>query len=167
MPEKKTTETPMEGVLEKAFENPPAPGDAPADLVRSQQDFVFKNFSRMPRWVQVVVYLLLVVVLLYSTVHFVDGEFVVSGSMFDGDHPARGYETRVENDKFYGTNYEGVYYVILKPLQYYTLLASGELTLMVLKGELLLQQNRQVKFSRWSQQLESIVIDSAHAAVIP
>jgi len=162
MPEDKTREEPSEEGTEKTHET-----DAgPVGLVRSQQDFVFKNFARMPRWVQVVVYLLLVVVLVYSTIHLVSGEFVISGLMFDGDHPARGYEIRVENDKSYGTNYDGVYYVILKPLEYYTLLVSGELTLMVLKGELLLQANRQVKFNRLSQQLESIVIDyTAHAEI--
>src|SRR5205809_849123 len=101
MPEDKTREEPSEEGVEKTHET----GAGAVGLVRSQQDFVFKNFARMPRWVQVVVYLLLVIVLVYSTIHLVSGEFVISGLMFDGDHPARGYEIRVENDKSYGTNY--------------------------------------------------------------
>src|SRR5262249_11780311 len=91
-------------------EQKPTEATGPVDLIRSQQNFIFRNFSKMPRAVQVLVYLMFTVLVIYSTYRLVDGEFAVSGQILvRGDqvwNPASGYEIGIGEQTF-GTNSKG------------------------------------------------------------
>ena len=115
---------------------------------------------KQPGWVRTFTYLIFAILLVVALYRLIGGEFSVRGRVLQqaigGFKPAKNHDVRIR-DKFFGTSSRGIYYVILSPSQYYKLMAEGNLTLGISKGEEIFPP-RTATFNRFDQEFEDIIL---------
>jgi len=112
----------------------------------SQQDYssvfgrlILSKFDAMPEWVRVCTFLVSLAVVVYVTYHSLNSHYFVSGTVLEpspahkgSNQLARGYDVRWA-DNYAGTNSKGYYVFVLTPLEYFSLIGSGNHTLEIWK----------------------------------
>ncbi|HUP61087.1 MAG TPA: hypothetical protein VNA69_11770 [Thermoanaerobaculia bacterium] len=91
--------------------------------------------KKAPAPLQAFVFFLLVMFFLYTCFRFIGGDFAVRGrfttQVVDANgKPQKAYASGLEvclGDKMFATNSKGMFYAVLTPWQYYSLLATGRL----------------------------------------
>jgi hypothetical protein len=131
-------------------------------------DFLFDKFRGLPAPARAIAYFVLLAFFIATAWRLVAGQYLVRGTIFNGERFAQGCEVRVRSD-YFSTNSKGMYYLVLSPAQYYRFLVSGELDLPVSprlpNGDLGRERNFKVKLSWWDDEFTSIDLALLQAAV--
>lgn len=96
--------------------------------------FIEREFSKQPSWVQVCAYLLLLLFFVDASARVIGGRYVVKGVAWDGNTFARNCEIRVY-DQWLSTNSKGEYAALFGSIEYYQLLATRAVHVMLVRDE--------------------------------
>src|SRR5258707_8066393 len=132
---------------------------------------VLSKFDSMPEWARLCAFLVAIFVLVYVALHSLNAHYFVSGTVLEPslNHPgsnqlARGYDVRWA-DNYAGTNSKGHYVFVLSPLEYFSLLKTGNHSLEIWrsgdKDDIEAQQicRKSVNFERLESRFEDYHID--------
>jgi hypothetical protein len=131
------------------------------------ENFISKHYSKQPKWVRTIVFILLTILLVYSTYRITGGEYSVRGSILLQENqqdykPVGNYDVQVD-DKNFGTNSQGFYYVILGPIQYSRLNIGGELDTVLINKDDNTFSPQILEFNRLNQEFERLTLPKQKA----